>query len=124
MWLQIFAFNVRIVRFAPFTGIITIKVARRDKIMDILGYKKRKKDKKTELRVLGKNTALLLAEKYCPLTGNRLDDDCLQLNVGGLENDLKNLDAQIAQLQDGRADLVELIADVKKATEKFGEATV
>ena len=92
--------------------------------MDILGYKKRKKDKKTDLRALGKNTALLLAEKYCPLTGNRLDDDCLQLNVGGLENDLKNLDAQIAQLQDGRADLVELIADVKKATEKFGEATV
>ena len=92
--------------------------------MNIAGYKKRKKDKKTELRVFGEKTALLFAANFDAETGKRLDDSHLQLNVAGLENDLKNLDAQIAQLQDGRADLVELIADVKKATEKFGEATV
>jgi len=92
--------------------------------MNITGYKKRKKDKKTELRALGENTALLLAANFCPQTGKRLIDDCTQVNVNGLENDLKNLDAQIAQQQEFRADLVDLIADVKKATEKFGEATV
>lgn len=84
----------------------------------IQGYRRRKKNKKPEFRMLGKETAIGYSENYDPATGAKLDDTATQLNIKGLENDLANIRKQIAELQELEKDAVELIADLKAEAAK------
>lgn len=77
---------------------------------------------KTVIRTPGKEMVYAFSHNYDPATGEQLDDTVSQLTVLGLENDLKNIDAEIEQKIALREETEQLMNAFKSEIEKAGKA--
>jgi hypothetical protein len=81
--------------------------------MDMSAYKEKKAKKSVSVIKVAKDFYQVVAQKYDPDTGKESTPEIAQTNPKAVEDTIAQVDAQIAQLQDRKAGLLELKADME-----------